>query len=48
MKREQEHLAMFLHKAKDYARANGFKGTFFIEPNLASQQNINTIMMQEP
>ncbi|CAN5511170.1 xylose isomerase [soil metagenome] len=32
MKREQEHLAMFLHKAKDYARSNGFKGTFFIEP----------------
>jgi xylose isomerase len=32
MKREQEHLAMFLHKSKDYARANGFKGTFFIEP----------------
>jgi xylose isomerase len=32
MRREQEHLAMFLHKAKDYARAQGFKGTFFIEP----------------
>ncbi len=32
MKHEQEHLAMFLHKAKDYARSNGFKGTFFIEP----------------
>ncbi len=32
MKREKEHLAMFLHKAKDYARAQGFKGTFFIEP----------------
>ena len=32
MKREQEHLAMFLHKAVDYARKNGFKGTFFIEP----------------
>jgi xylose isomerase len=32
MKREQEHLAKFLHMAKDYARANGFKGTFFIEP----------------
>ena len=32
MKREKEHFAMFLHKAKDYARANGFKGTFFIEP----------------
>jgi xylose isomerase len=32
MKREQEHLAQFLHMAKDYARKQGFKGTFFIEP----------------
>jgi len=32
MKREKEHLARFLHIAKDYARKNGFKGTFFIEP----------------
>ncbi len=32
MKREQEHLAQFLHAAKDYGRANGFKGTFLIEP----------------
>ena len=32
MKREQEHLAKILHMAKDYARAQGFKGTFFIEP----------------
>lgn len=32
MKREQEHLARFLHTAKDYARSNGFTGTFFIEP----------------
>lgn len=32
MKREQEHFAKFLHTAKDYARKNGFKGTFFIEP----------------
>ena len=32
MKREQEHLAQFLHLAKDYARKQGFKGTFFIEP----------------
>jgi xylose isomerase len=32
MKREKEHLAIFLHKAKDYARAQGFKGKFFIEP----------------
>lgn len=32
MKREVEHLARFLHMAKDYARSQGFKGTFFIEP----------------
>jgi xylose isomerase len=32
MKREKEHLARFLHTAKDYARKNGFKGQFFIEP----------------
>lgn len=32
MKREKEHLARFLHMAKDYARKQGFKGTFFIEP----------------
>lgn len=31
-KREKEHLATFLHLAKDYARKQGFKGTFFIEP----------------
>ncbi|HJU45864.1 MAG TPA: xylose isomerase [Chitinophagaceae bacterium] len=32
MKREKEHLARFLHTAKEYARKQGFKGTFFIEP----------------
>ncbi len=32
MKREVEHLAKFLTMAKDYARKQGFKGTFFIEP----------------
>jgi xylose isomerase len=32
MKREKEHLAMMLAKARDYARARGFKGTFLIEP----------------
>jgi xylose isomerase len=32
MKKEKEHLARFFHAAKDYARRNGFKGTFFIEP----------------
>jgi xylose isomerase len=32
MKREQEHFARFLHKAIEYARGKGFKGTFFIEP----------------
>lgn len=32
MKRETKHLARFLHMAKDYARNNGFKGTFLVEP----------------
>lgn len=32
MRREQEHLATFLAMARDYARGQGFKGTFFIEP----------------
>lgn len=32
MKLELENFARFLHNAKDYARANGFKGKFFIEP----------------
>jgi xylose isomerase len=32
MKREQEHLAKFLHASKDYARKNGFTGNFFLEP----------------
>lgn len=32
MKREKEHMARFLHMAKDYARKQGFKGKFFIEP----------------
>src|ERR1700748_2947011 len=32
MKREQEHFAQFLHQSIAYARSQGFKGTFFIEP----------------
>ena len=32
MKREQEHMGKFLTMARDYARKNGFKGTFLIEP----------------
>jgi xylose isomerase len=32
MKREQEHMARFLHMARDYGRRNGFRGTFLIEP----------------
>jgi len=32
MKREIEHLGLFLGKARDYARGQGFKGVFFIEP----------------
>jgi len=31
-KRELEHLAMFLEKARDYGRSIGFKGTYLIEP----------------
>ncbi|GAB3329795.1 xylose isomerase [Larkinella ripae] len=32
MKREQEHLGRFLTMARDYARKQGFKGAFYIEP----------------
>ena len=32
MKREQDHIARFFHMARDYARKQGFKGNFFIEP----------------
>ena len=32
MKREIENMARFLHMAKDYARKQGFNGTFLIEP----------------
>ena len=32
MKKELDHFGQFLAMARDYARANGFKGNFFIEP----------------
>lgn len=32
MKKEREHMAMFLTKARDYGRSIGFNGTFLIEP----------------
>lgn len=32
MKRELDHLGMFLGMARDYGRQQGFKGTFLIEP----------------
>jgi xylose isomerase len=32
MKREREHMALFLSMARDYGRKIGFKGTFLIEP----------------
>jgi xylose isomerase len=32
LKREQEHLARFMHMAVDYAKQIGFKGQFLIEP----------------
>ena len=32
MKRELDHLGIFLQKARDYARGMGFEGTYLIEP----------------
>lgn len=32
MRKELDHLGTFLRKARDYGRANGFEGTFLIEP----------------
>lgn len=32
MKRELDHMGQFLIQARDYARSNGFKGNFLIEP----------------
>ena len=32
MKQELDHMGRFLGMARDYARTNGFKGNFFIEP----------------
>ena len=32
LKKEKEHLAQFLTMARDYARQQGFKGAFYIEP----------------
>ncbi len=32
MKRELDHMGRFLGMARDYARSQGFKGNFFIEP----------------
>lgn len=32
LKRELDHMGQFLGLARDYARGQGFKGTFFIEP----------------
>ena len=32
MKKELDHFGQFLGMARDYARSNGFKGNFFIEP----------------
>jgi xylose isomerase len=32
LRREQDHLAAFLHMAVDYAKSIGFKGQFLIEP----------------
>jgi len=45
MKREKEHMAKFLTLARDYARKQGFKGVFLIEPKRWNQPNINMITM---
>jgi xylose isomerase len=46
MKREKEHMAKFLHAAKDYAREKMVsKGLSLLNPNPVSQVNINTIMI---
>ena len=38
-KRELEHFAMFLSKARDYGRSIGFEGTFLIEPKPMEPMN---------
>ena len=45
MGREQDHIARFFHMAKDYARKQGFKGNFFIEPKPMEPTKHSTIMM---
>ena len=47
MKREQDHLAQFLINCRDYARKQGFKGTFLIEPKPMEPTNINMILMRQ-
>ena len=45
MKKELDNFGNFLRMARDYARNQGFKGTFFIEPKPAqSPASINTIL----
>jgi len=45
MKLEQENLAQMLSIARDYARKQGFKGTFFIEPKPMEPTNTSMISM---
>ncbi len=48
MKREQEHMARFLHMARDYGRRNGFKGAFLIEPKpMEPSRSINMILIRQ-
>ena len=48
MKKELDHLGRFLGMARDYARKNGFKGAFFIEPKPMSLPNTNMISIRPP
>ena len=40
MARELDHMAEFLRISRDYARSNGFKGTFFIEPKPIDRKSV--------
>ena len=45
-KRTCHHMARFLTMAKDYARSQGFKGTFSSRPKpIGAYENINTTLI---
>ena len=48
MKQELDNFGNFLRMARDYARAQGFEGSFFIEPSPQSQASISMTLMRQP